>query len=72
MFCRKNQWDAQKFPRGLFGQSKSKRGKVLMHSKVRPFSPLSFSPFHPSMSFTPTLITPVPHAVFFNIEYRER
>lgn len=35
MFCRKNQWEAEKFPRELFGQSKSKRGRVLMHSKAR-------------------------------------
>lgn len=34
MFCRRNQWVAAKFPRELFHQSKSKRGKVLMHTKV--------------------------------------
>ena len=35
MFCRRNQWEAAKFPRDLFHQSRSKRGRVLMHSKVR-------------------------------------
>ncbi|OCH86596.1 phospholipase D/nuclease [Obba rivulosa] len=34
MFCRKNQWEAPKFPRELFHDSNSKRGKVLMHSKM--------------------------------------
>ncbi|KAI0944736.1 hypothetical protein AcW1_002374 [Taiwanofungus camphoratus] len=34
MFCRRNQWVAAKFPRELFHQSKSKRGKVLMHTKM--------------------------------------
>ncbi|KAH9941389.1 phospholipase D/nuclease [Amylocystis lapponica] len=34
MFCRRNQWAAAKFPRELFHQSKSKRGPVLMHSKM--------------------------------------
>lgn len=34
MFCRRNQWEGAKFPRGLFHQSRSKRGRVLMHSKV--------------------------------------
>ena len=34
MFCRKNQWEGAKFPRELFVESRSKRGKVLMHSKV--------------------------------------
>ncbi|KAL6303385.1 phospholipase D/nuclease [Sparassis latifolia] len=34
MFCRRHQWEAAKFPRQLFHQSKSKRGKVLMHSKM--------------------------------------
>ncbi|KAI0087489.1 tyrosyl-DNA phosphodiesterase-domain-containing protein [Irpex rosettiformis] len=45
MFCRRTQWEAAKFPRELFYDSKSKRGRVLMHSKMvlgtfRP-SPLS-------------------------------
>ena len=35
MFCRRNQWEGAKFPRELFHQSRSKRGPVLMHSKVR-------------------------------------
>ncbi|KLO16637.1 phospholipase D/nuclease [Schizopora paradoxa] len=34
MFCRKNQWEAKNFPRELFHDSKSKRGRVLMHSKM--------------------------------------
>ncbi|TFY63635.1 hypothetical protein EVJ58_g3136 [Rhodofomes roseus] len=34
MFCRRNQWEAAKFPRELFHQSRSKRGRVLMHSKM--------------------------------------
>jgi len=34
MFCRKAQWEAEKFPRELFHDSKSKRGRVLMHSKM--------------------------------------
>ncbi|EMD34993.1 hypothetical protein CERSUDRAFT_54191, partial [Gelatoporia subvermispora B] len=34
MFCRRNQWDAPKFPKELFHDSNSKRGKVLMHSKM--------------------------------------
>ncbi|KZT08989.1 phospholipase D/nuclease [Laetiporus sulphureus 93-53] len=33
MFCRQNQWEGAKFPRELFHQSRSKRGRVLMHSK---------------------------------------
>ena len=34
MFCRKRCWEAAKFPRNLFHESRSKRGRVLMHSKV--------------------------------------
>jgi len=34
MFCRKSQWEAAKFPRNLFHVSKSRRGRVLMHSKM--------------------------------------
>jgi tyrosyl-DNA phosphodiesterase 1 len=34
MFCRKSQWEAVKFPRNLFHESRSRRGRVLMHSKV--------------------------------------
>lgn len=34
MFCRRNQWEGKNFPRELFHQTRSKRGKVLMHSKV--------------------------------------
>ncbi|KZT68593.1 phospholipase D/nuclease [Daedalea quercina L-15889] len=34
MFCRRHQWEAAKFPRDLFHQSRSKRGRVLMHSKM--------------------------------------
>ena len=34
MFCRRSQWQAEKFPRQLFHDSKSKRGRVLMHSKM--------------------------------------
>lgn len=39
MFCRRNQWEGKNFPRELFHQTKSKRGRVLMHSKVRLRSP---------------------------------
>ena len=35
MFCRKRSWEAAKFPRNLFHESRSRRGRVLMHSKVR-------------------------------------
>ena len=41
MFCRKNQWEGAKFPRELFVESRSERGKVLMHSKVPRFDVLS-------------------------------
>ncbi|KAI0743057.1 tyrosyl-DNA phosphodiesterase-domain-containing protein [Daedaleopsis nitida] len=34
MFCRRNQWEGKNFPRELFHQTRSKRGKVLMHSKM--------------------------------------
>ncbi|KAH9017564.1 tyrosyl-DNA phosphodiesterase-domain-containing protein [Lactarius pseudohatsudake] len=34
MFCRKNTWAAAKFPRNLFCESRSRRGRVLMHSKM--------------------------------------
>lgn len=34
MFCRKRSWEATKFPRNLFYESRSRRGRVLMHSKV--------------------------------------
>ncbi|KAI0712722.1 tyrosyl-DNA phosphodiesterase-domain-containing protein [Cerioporus squamosus] len=34
MFCRRNQWEGKNFPRELFHQTKSKRGRVLMHSKM--------------------------------------
>ncbi|RPD63488.1 phospholipase D/nuclease [Lentinus tigrinus ALCF2SS1-6] len=34
MFCRRNQWAGKNFPRELFHQMKSKRGRVLMHSKM--------------------------------------
>ncbi|CDO75716.1 hypothetical protein BN946_scf184493.g14 [Trametes cinnabarina] len=34
MFCRRKQWEATNFPRQLFHQSRSKRGRVLMHSKM--------------------------------------
>ena len=35
MFCRRAQWAAARFPRDHFYDSRSKRGRVLMHSKVR-------------------------------------
>ena len=35
MFCRRNQWEGKNFPRELFHQTRSKRGRVLMHSKAR-------------------------------------
>ncbi|KAF8498085.1 phospholipase D/nuclease [Russula emetica] len=34
MFCRKRSWEAAKFPRTLFHESRSRRGRVLMHSKM--------------------------------------
>lgn len=34
MFCRRKQWEGANFPRQLFHQTRSKRGRVLMHSKV--------------------------------------
>ncbi|KAF8264858.1 tyrosyl-DNA phosphodiesterase-domain-containing protein [Lactarius quietus] len=34
MFCRKSMWEAAKFPRNLFCESRSRRGRVLMHSKM--------------------------------------
>jgi len=34
MFCRKRSWEAAKFPRNLFHESRSRRGRVLMHSKM--------------------------------------
>ncbi|KAI9431173.1 phospholipase D/nuclease [Lactarius indigo] len=34
MFCRRNTWEAAKFPRNLFCESRSQRGRVLMHSKM--------------------------------------
>lgn len=34
MFCRRAQWEGARFPRQLFYHAKSRRGKVLMHSKV--------------------------------------
>ncbi|KAI0350558.1 phospholipase D/nuclease [Trametes cingulata] len=34
MFCRRKQWEAANFPRELFHQTRSKRGPVLMHSKM--------------------------------------
>ncbi|KAI0772326.1 phospholipase D/nuclease [Trametes elegans] len=34
MFCRRKQWEGKNFPRELFHQTRSKRGSVLMHSKM--------------------------------------
>ncbi|KAF8595289.1 phospholipase D/nuclease [Ceratobasidium sp. AG-I] len=34
IFCQRRQWDVSTFPKGLFVDSNSKRGKVLMHSKM--------------------------------------
>ncbi|PVG00678.1 phospholipase D/nuclease [Serendipita vermifera] len=34
MFCRESQWNSSTFPRQLFHDSNSKRGKVLMHTKM--------------------------------------
>ncbi|CAE6429711.1 unnamed protein product [Rhizoctonia solani] len=34
MFCQRKQWDASTFPKRHFYDSNSKRGKVLMHSKM--------------------------------------
>ena len=34
MFCRKRTWEATEFPRHLLCESQSRRGRVLMHSKV--------------------------------------
>ena len=36
MFFKRVDWASQAFPRELFHDSRSKRGGVLMHSKVRP------------------------------------
>ena len=50
MFCQRRQWTGSKFPRQLFYDSNSKRGPVLMHSKVAlPFS------LHPERSTDTTL-----------------
>lgn len=38
MFCRRSQWNGKGFPKQLFYQSRSKRGKVAMHSKVCTYS----------------------------------
>ncbi|TFY61518.1 hypothetical protein EVG20_g7020 [Dentipellis fragilis] len=34
LFCRRKQWEGAKFPQKLFVQSRSKQGRVLMHSKM--------------------------------------
>ncbi|KDQ19959.1 hypothetical protein BOTBODRAFT_152571 [Botryobasidium botryosum FD-172 SS1] len=34
MFCQKKQWDGKNLPRELFSDSNSKRGGILMHSKM--------------------------------------
>jgi tyrosyl-DNA phosphodiesterase-1 len=34
MFCQRKQWDVATFPKKHFYDSNSKRGKILMHSKV--------------------------------------
>jgi len=34
LFCRRSQWEGKNFPRELFHESRSKRGKVAMHSKM--------------------------------------
>ncbi|CAE6457156.1 unnamed protein product [Rhizoctonia solani] len=34
MFCQRRQWDASTFPKSNFYDSNSKRGKVMMHSKL--------------------------------------
>ncbi|KAG9019606.1 hypothetical protein FRB90_012452 [Tulasnella sp. 427] len=34
MFCREKQWEAKTYPKQLFHDSKSKRGGILMHSKM--------------------------------------
>ena len=36
MFFKRADWASNGFPRELFHDSRSKRGGVLMHSKVRP------------------------------------
>lgn len=55
MFCRRNQWESAKFPRELFHDSKSKRGGVLMHSKV--CIPANFTLIYtPSSTPTPLVI----------------
>ncbi|KZS89546.1 phospholipase D/nuclease [Sistotremastrum niveocremeum HHB9708] len=48
MFCRRSQWSGAKFPRELFHDSNSKRGGILMHSKMiiatfKPKAGLGFS-----------------------------
>ncbi|KAI0283544.1 tyrosyl-DNA phosphodiesterase-domain-containing protein [Russula brevipes] len=50
MFCRKRSWEAAKFPRNLFHESRSRRGRVLMHSKMiiaMFFGPASSPDKHP-------------------------
>lgn len=44
MFCRSKQWEARTFPKELFYDSNSKRGRVLMHSKVYHLLSLLFIP----------------------------
>ncbi len=44
MFCRKAQWSGKNFPRDRFYDSKSRAGKVLMHTKVMRYLPIGPQP----------------------------
>ena len=41
MFCRERQWNAATFPKERFHDANSKRGGVMMHTKVRILSPIA-------------------------------
>lgn len=46
MFLRRRNWDSPNFPRELYHDSKSKRGRVLMHSKAIIFLQSSLAKSH--------------------------
>ncbi|KIJ27239.1 hypothetical protein M422DRAFT_191264 [Sphaerobolus stellatus SS14] len=59
MFCTRRQWDMPKFPRALFHDANSKRGEVLMHSKmILTTFPHSITPSEPS---SPGSLTSTPN-----------
>jgi tyrosyl-DNA phosphodiesterase 1 len=41
MFCRERQWNTATFPKQLFHDANSKRGGVMMHTKVSKLPPIS-------------------------------